>query len=198
MPGHHGPAHKRPAENQDRKESTMKMYKKSELHIVNGMIVSKKGDIIVPNRHVVYQANDLETVAQKVAYLAGQPSATPMPNLDGFERKSIKDSGVKFVASTPVLDDKIEEAESIMEELDNVANIKKANDMVDDFSALIQFAKDDFVIDTEDHCSPGCFDMPTLGSILELTVEDITGVIAEACGLDITRRLDAEGNEIED
>lgn len=176
----------------------MKMYKKSELHIVNGMIVSKKGDIIVPNRHVVYQANDLETVAQKVAYLAGQPSATPMPNLDGFERKSIKDSGVKFVASTPVLDDKIEEAESIMEELDNVANIKKANDMVDDFSALIQFAKDDFVIDTEDHCSPGCFDMPTLGSILELTVEDITGVIAEACGLDITRRLDAEGNEIED
>lgn len=175
----------------------MKMYKKSELSIVNGMIVSKKGDIIMPNRNVFYQANDLETVAQKVAYLAGQPSATPMPNLDGFERKSIKDNGVKFVASTPVLDDKIEEAESLMEELDNVANIKKANDMIDDFSALIQFAKDDFVIDTEDHCSPcRCFDMPTLGSILELTVDDITAVIADACGLDITRRLDGEGNEI--
>lgn len=163
----------------------MKMYKKDQLTLVNGIITNEAGDIIVPDHRIVTLANELETLAQKTAYLAKQPSATPMPTLDGFERESIKDGGVRFKASTPCLDWKVAEAEALMDEIDDVTNVGKANEMLEDFKPLVQFAKDDFVIDCGDGGYLPCFDMPTLGSVLKLTVEDITNVIADVCGLEI-------------
>lgn len=160
----------------------MKMYKKSDLHLVNGLLVTESGDIVMTDVCVIDQANELETLAQQADYLAMQPAATPMPSLDGFERKSIKDNDVVFYASTPILDDKAAEAMGIMDELDDIANVERANEMVKKFGALIKFAKDDFVIDcTHDYVAQ--FDTPTLGSVLDLTVERIVEVIAFVCGM---------------
>ena len=159
----------------------MKMYKKSDLTLNHGLLVSTNGDIILPDINVVDQANQLETLAQKSAYLASQPEATPMPNLDGFERVSIRDNKVKFNAVTPLMDKKTDEAMAIMGELDDIATVEKANGMLAEFAALLDFVERDFVIDCGHELY--VFDTPMLGSVLELTKDDIVNVIAEACGM---------------
>lgn len=158
----------------------MKMYKKSELTLVDGLLISKDGDIVLPDVRVIDQANDLETLVQKTAYLMGQPEATPMPSLDGFKRSSIKDE-VVFTASTPIMDKKIDEAMAIMDEIDDMATVEKANELIDKFKALLRFVSRDFVIDCGNKLY--CFDTPTLGSILDLTKDDVVDAIAYACGM---------------
>lgn len=159
----------------------MKMYKKSDLTLNHGLLVSTNGDIILPDINVVDQANRLETLAQKSVYLAGQPEATPMPTLEGFERVSIRDNKVKFNAVTPLMDKKADEAMAIMGELDDIATVEKANGMLAEFAALLDFVERDFVIDCGHELY--VFDTPMLGSVLELTKDDIVNVIAEACGM---------------
>lgn len=164
----------------------MKMYKKSDLSLIDGMLVSiETGDIIMPDINVVKQANALETIAQKARFLAAQPEATPMPSLDGFKRESIKDElikDIKFEAKTPGLDFKAAEAMALMNELDDVETTNKANAMLNKFTELLAFVKNDFVVDFGDGAP--VFDTPTLGSILKLTQQDIVDVIAMASGLE--------------
>lgn len=159
----------------------MKMYKKSDLTINDGFLVSKDGDIILPDINIVNQANELETVLQQSEYIAAQPEATPMPSLDGFKRVSIKDSKTKFTTATPLLDGKQAEAMAIMNELDDVMLVEKANEMLSMYGELIDFVDNDFVVDCGD--SLYRFDTPLLGSVLELTKEDVVDVIARACGM---------------
>lgn len=160
----------------------MKMYKKSDLTLTNGLLVSKDGDIILPSISIVDQANHLETLAQQSAYLMTQPEATPMPSLDGFKRVSIKDNdGVKFTATTPLMDQKTEEAMAIMDELDDLATVKQANNMLHEFAALLEFVGNDFVVDCGNELY--CFDTPMIGSVLDLTKDDIVSVVASACGM---------------
>lgn len=159
----------------------MKMYKKSELTLVNGMLVDKDMNVIGVDPNIVHEANDLETLAQKTDYLLAQPAATPMPTLDGFKRQSSKDTGVKFNTTTPLMDAKMQETMDLMDELDDVALADKANAMLDDFKHLIEFAKNDYVVSQQFGFTD--FDMPTLGSVLELTVDDICNVVALAVGM---------------
>lgn len=164
------------------RNSTMKMYKKSDLTLNHGLLVSKDGDIILPSISIVDQANRLETLAQQSAYLMTQPEATPMPSLDGFKRVSIKDNdGVKFTATTPLMDQKAEEAMAIMDELDDVATVNQANNMLHEFAALLEFAGNDFVVDCGNELY--CFDTPMIGSVLDLTKDDIVNVVASICGM---------------
>lgn len=161
---------------------TMKMYNKSDLKLVNGMLVNVGGDIVALDPKIIEQANELETLAQKVAFLAKQPDAAPMPSLDGFERESVDENKIKFNVETPLLDLKAKESMYIMDELDDVKISKRANAMADSFKELISFVSDENVIDFGGVVTK--FDMPTLGSILDLTIEDVTDVIATACGME--------------
>lgn len=169
-----------------RKVATMsKMYAKSDLSNVNGLLVAEDGTIITPDPYVVRLANELETLAQKADYLAEQPSATPMPSLDGFVRKSINDDvfeGAKFEATTPLLELEAMKTMAMMEELDDQKSVAEANAMVKHFSRLIEFANSSFVIDygTGDLRR---FDTPTLGDVLTLRQKDITNTIATINGL---------------
>ena len=175
----------------------MKMYKKEELVYTNGMLVSVTGDIVMPSAFVISQANELETRLQKSAYIDAQPAATPMPTLDGFERMSIKDTNLKFSAITPTLDGKVDEALEIMHEIDDIETVQRANAMVEEFSALIRFATDDFVVD----CGEGeisFFDTPMLGNPLEWGKRDIADAIAAICGMAqecLTVHDDTEGDD---
>lgn len=160
----------------------MKMYKKSDLTLNHGLLVSKDGDIILPESRIVYQANALETMIQKAAYLMDQPEATPMPSLDGFERRSIDDSeSRKFTVDTPVMDAKAEEAMKLMDEIDDVATADKANAMLDNFKSLLDFVTQDFVIDCGDQLYK--FDTPMLGDVLKLNEADVVNAIAYVCGM---------------
>ena len=179
----------------------MKMYKKSDLSIVNGMLVAESGDIVVPSIAIIEEANALETLLQKTKYLQAQPIAMPAPSLKGFQRKSIKDgSRVKFHAKTPMMDDKAEEAMALMDELDDVAKVEHANSMATEFQALVEFAQNDFVIDCGGDGTLYFFDTPTLGDPLKLTVDDVIDAIALVCEMvpEGLKRIDKKEPEEED
>lgn len=162
----------------------MKFYKKSDLSLKNGLLVSESGDVVNVDRNIVFEANTLETLLQKTAYLESQPKATPVPSLDGFKRKSIDDIRItKFEASTPTIDREIAKAMTMMDELDDVTVADKANQMLDEFKHLIEFVQDDSVL----CCDPlgiHKFDTPTLGNVLELTEDDIITAVTTVCGLE--------------
>lgn len=160
----------------------MKMYKKSDLTLNHGLLVSKDGDIILPDYRIVQQANALEDMVQETAYLMAQPEATPMPSLDGFERRSIDDSeSRKFTVDTPIMDAKSDEAMKLMDEIDDMATANKANAMIDNFKSLLDFVTQDFVVDCGNQLYK--FDTPTLGNVLELTEADVIKAIAYVCGM---------------
>ena len=161
----------------------MKMYKKSTLSLIDGMLVSPDGDVVSVDSAIVSQANKLETLFQQGKYLMAQPEATPAPSLDGFERKSAFDiSEAKFDVSTPILDAKAEETMALMDELDDMATASKANEMIEEFRELISFTMADYVFDCG---TPVClrFDTPTIGSVLELTPKDVSNVVALVNGM---------------
>lgn len=160
----------------------MKMYKKSELTLNHGLLVSKDGDIILPDYRIVQQANALEDMVQETTYLMAQPEATPMPSLDGFKRMSIDDSeSRKFTVDTPTMDAKADEAMKLMEELDDVTTADKANTILDKFKPFLDFVTQDFVVDCGDQLYK--FDTPVLGNVLELTEADVIKAIAYVCGM---------------
>lgn len=160
----------------------MKMYNKSDLSMNHGLLVSKGGDIVLPDFRIVQQANGLETLIQKTNYLAAQPKAAPMPSLDGFKRRSIDDSeSRKFEVSTPTMDAKADEAMKLMEELDDMTVANQANEMLDDFKALLDFVTQDFVVDCGDQLYK--FDTPMLGNVLTLTEAEVVNAIAYVCGM---------------
>jgi hypothetical protein len=167
----------------------MKMYKKSDLKLVNGLLVTEDGEVVMPDVRVVRQANELETLWQKAEYLAKQPSAQPMPSLDGFKRKSIHDTDALFTVTTPLMDRKAEEAVALMDELDDMATCEKANALLSEFSALLRFVREDVVLGCGGEV-PYLFDTPNLGSVLELTEQDLVDVIAEACGMEQMPKVD--------
>lgn len=160
----------------------MKMYNKSDLSMNHGLLVSKDGDIVLPDFRIVQQANELETLIQKMKYLSAQPKAAPMPSLDGFKRRSIDDSeSRKFEVSTPTMDAKADEAMKLMEELDDMAVADKANGMLDDFKSLLDFVTQDFVVDCGNQLYK--FDTPMLGNVLMLTEAEVVNAIAYVCGM---------------
>lgn len=158
----------------------MKMYRKSDLHTIQGLIVTIDDDIVMPSIDIIEQANELETLLQQAIYLSDQPEATPEPSLDGFVRRTNKVQG-GFTARTPVLDSKVEEAMALMDEIDGMAAADAANQMHEKFDKLIQFVASDFVIDCGSTVME--FDTPVLGNVLELTIKDVVSAIGTICGV---------------
>lgn len=159
-----------------------RFYTKKQLTIINGVLCGPDHEVVQPDQEIIRQANALETLKQKVEYLAKQPEATPMPSLDGFERKSEMDSVVpEFEVSTPIMDFKAHESMLLMNELDEQRTAVEANAMLACFAKLLEFVKSEYVLDLGYPCPR--IDTPTLGSILELTDHDVVNVVAEANGL---------------
>lgn len=161
-----------------------KIIKKSQLTFVDGMLV-KDDDVICIEPSIIHQANMLETLAQKTAYLAAQPDYSPVPSLDGFEREYAGDKLCQFTASTPILDSKVKEAMDIMDELDDVTTANQANSMLDNYRELYEFCSVDYVVGSLDKANVIQFDLPTLGNPLDLTTDVIENVIAAACGMEV-------------
>lgn len=166
----------------------MKMYKKSDLTIIDGLLVCEEtGDVVAVDPSLVRQANELETLSQKAEYLAKQPEATPMPSLDGFKRKSIKDkliNGASFKATAPLLALEASKAIAMMDEIDDINIVNKANELLGKFDRLLEFVNSDHVVDESFGTVVEKFDTPTLGNVLELKQGDITAAVAHIVGLE--------------
>lgn len=161
----------------------MKMYEKSGLSLIDGVLVAADGTIVVPDPKVVNQANELETQVQEAAYLMKQHNAAPVPSLSGFERKSVFEVKERFTAKTPTLDKKAYEAMALMDELDDVNRTTDINNHIQHFADLVRFADADRIMCFEDSACFNRFDTPVLGDPLKLSVEDVIDHIAFIHGL---------------
>lgn len=183
----------------------MKMYAKSALTNIDGMLVADSGDVVSVDHKIVDQANKLDTMLQEAKYLADQPKASPMPTLEGFKRKSVKDDlleGAKFEADTELLDLEAKKTMMMMEEMDDVALTEKANGLLSQFAELLAFVAADRVFDYGVEVIP--FDTPELGDVLELTKDDVINAVAYVSGLEKeeeevkTKRITADQMDEED
>lgn len=156
----------------------MKLYEKSSLSLFDGMFVAADGTIVVPDSKVMNQANELETLIQEAVYLMNQPDAAPAPSLSGFERKSVFKVKEHFVAETPTLDKKADEAITLMDELDDATRVIDINNHIQHFADLVRFAGADRIVCFEDNAYYNRFDTPVLGDPLKLTVNDVIDKIA--------------------
>lgn len=148
----------------------MKMYKKSEMSLVDGLLLAEDGTVVAPVGNVIRQANELDTLVQKAIYLQQQPEATPMPSLDGFERASNFKVRCGLSVDTPILDKHAEEALQLMDELDDCKRVDEVNTFLEKYADLISFADSEQVVCSE-ATTPEKFDTPVLGNPLKLTPE---------------------------
>ncbi len=155
----------------------MKLYKKEDLVLKNGYLVTAGGnEVIVVDPAAVCQANRLETLYQKAAYLAEQPEATPIPSLDGFERESSHDVP-KFVCETPLNDAEVEHSIALMDEIDRAQVTQHMNEMLESMTELVEFVKSDEVVELEG-LAPSQFDTPRLGDPLEWDLDFLMSRVA--------------------
>lgn len=168
----------------------VKYMKKSKLQVIDGMICNKKGEVLGINPKYAKMFNELETKLQEKLYLEGQPEATPMPSLDGFKRKH--DTGVIEipeieVTETPTIDKRIEEALAFAEEMQDVFDAKKANDMYKEYALLFEFVENDKLLVNTKLINSYKIDTPMIGNVLTLgkdKLADIIGYIAGVCEFD--------------
>ena len=76
---------------------------------------------------------------------------------------------------TPILDQKVEAAKQLIEELDAVATCEGVNDYLKDLAELIDFAASETIVEGAPSMLGGVrrFDLPVIGNPLELTVDKI-------------------------
>lgn len=175
----------------ERKEYSMKMYKKEELTVKDGLLVAGNGDVVLVNPEVVDLANELETNLQKARYLSAQPKGGPAPTLDGFTRKSTK-SIEMFTCDTPISDKRAEDALAFMDELDDIKLTDDMNNMLLGMTELVMFVQEGEVLGLEGCTTIRRFDTPTLGNPLKWTEDTLSKAVAEIHGCSVDESNDGE------
>lgn len=156
----------------------MKLYKKKNLTLSDGLLVTKKNKIVCVDSNVVYQANKLETLKQQTDWINSKPKLYKEPNMDDFKREHCGHK-VELHTSTPVLDKKIKESLQLVEEIDKKNDTEAAEHIINTmFDELLNFVNNKNVIGADGFCPK--FDTPHLGDPLEWTNEDIVIVVANA------------------
>lgn len=165
----------------------IKIVNKNKLQYKNGLLVDKKNRVVAIDQAIVDQLNMLETKLQQREYMDGQPKATPMPSLDGFERLSIHDSGAfdVVVPETPVMDKRIEEGLAFAKEAEKLYKADEANRIIHTYlRALAEFVSSDVVVVDYDANCLDEIDTPTLGNPLTLDEESLITAVLLTLGVD--------------
>lgn len=177
----------------------MKLIDKNELHIEDGYILDEEDNVLTIDRNIIRMFNKLDSELQKALYLQGQPKATPMPTLDGFEEESELSSPIEFYVSTPVLDKQIQESMALMDELDKLKHGKAIEQDLDLYRPIIDWADKDKVL-VSDEPEPYQVDTPFFkdyGGILKMTPEEVIQVISIINGVEFVNDNEAEDGEQE-
>lgn len=157
-----------------------KMYSKSDLKFEDGYVLTYDDEVVALPDKVAQQINEIETILQKQMYLAGQPKATPVPSLDGFERKSIVDLP-EVKVSTPALDELEEMKRKVLDDVRNEMSAAAVNKIIQRFpEAFSFFKKDKFVEGSE----VVMIDAPTLNNVLTVDADALVSIIAERADID--------------
>ena len=142
-----------------------KFYSKSDLTFKSGYVVNHDGDVVALPKSVAHQLNEIEEMVQKAEWVAEHETDEKEP--EEFVRKSAFKPVPVIAVDTPLLDQKVEEAVRLHEEIERQLCADKLNEIIKGFKEAFAFcAEDDFVEGDE----AIRLDLPTLGDPLKLTV----------------------------
>lgn len=156
-----------------------KMYKKSDLKFVDGYVLTKDDDVVALPGGIAEQINDLETFIQEMAYIDAQPEAAPVPDLAGFERKSIV-AVPTIEVETPALDEMEERSRRILDEMRNREGAKAVNRVLEKYADVLGFFRDERFVEGDKVVR---IDTPVIGNILEVSDDDAIALIVKYSGL---------------
>lgn len=146
-----------------------KFYSKSDLTFKSGYVVNDYGDVVALPKGVARQLNEIEEMVQKAKWVADHEEAEEEP--EEFVRKSAFKPAPVIAVDTPLLDQKVEEAVRLHEEIEDKLCANKMNEIIQSFKEAFAFCdENDFVEGTE----VVRLDLPTLGDPLKLTVIELT------------------------
>lgn len=162
----------------------MKAYKKSELKVVDGYLMTEDMQVVQVDPIVVRNMNALETFLQKASYVSDQPKAQAAPSLDGFERRTTARK-YEVKVETPLTDKAVEEGVALMRELSQASDVRKVNEILEGFRAALDFLDSDIVVEQSMAGGGVRFDTPLIdeafGDVLEASADDIVEAVARYC-----------------
>lgn len=145
-----------------------KFYSKSDLTFKSGYVVNLDGDVVALPKGVARQLNDIEEMVQKAKWAAEHEA--PETEREKFVRKSAFKSAPVITTDTPLLDQKVEEAVRLHEEIEGQLCADKVNEIIKGFKEAFAFCdENDFVEGSE----VVRLDLPTLGDPLKLTAIEL-------------------------
>lgn len=162
----------------------MKAYKKSELEVVNGLLMTRDMEVVTVDPAVVRNMNALETFLQKAEYVSVQPKAQAAPSLEGFERRTTARK-YEVKVETPLTDKAVEEGVALMRELSHASDARKVNEILKNFRVALDFLDSDMVV--ECGLGDGCakFDTPLIdeafGGILVVKPQSVIAAVTHYC-----------------
>lgn len=149
-----------------------KFYSKSDLTFKSGYVVNSDGDVVALPKGVARQLNEIEEMVQRAKWVAEHEA--PEAEKEEFVRKSAFKSAPVITVDTPLLDQKIEEAVRLHEEIERQLCADKMSEIIKGFKEAFAFCdEDDFVEGSE----VIRLDLPTLGDPLKLTANELASHI---------------------
>lgn len=148
----------------------MKLVRKDAVHYDRGYLIDEGMNVVGLPAGVAYNLNHLEKELQQALYMQEQPDATPAPTLDGHEFESEHELGVEVEVPTPTLDEMVEKAKALDEEIDGCRMAKELLEYLGHFKNVLEFVSNDTFIEDDKVIR---LDLKHLGDPLRLTKDDI-------------------------
>lgn len=155
----------------------MKMYDKNGCEYKGGYIV-RYGEVVCIDNEVVDILNKLEEDIQRARYNKEVALNTPcsLP-VEPFARETERGEIYPYVvANTPTLDNKVEQTQKIMDELDAMQSADEINNYFAGIGPVIQFVNDNFIVSCEQGAQHR-FDLPTIGNPLKLDEDKLSELV---------------------
>lgn len=152
----------------------MKFVKKSDLKFDSGYLVHE-GKIVAVDPAIVKQCNAFDLMVQKAEWI--EANRIEAKAAEPFERKSMYEKPMTFMAETPIADKKAEDTVAWLKEKENVETASRGNTIVEIFEEFVRFVVDGKVLLVD--AEPVRFDCPELGDPLAITEEQVSELIVK-------------------
>lgn len=128
----------------------MKLYKKSDLKVVEGYIVDGDNEIVTIPEEIVKQYIELDKRIQEAVYILDQPRTQEAPTLEGFEIHEPFATKVEVGGALgELLKFKEKEAMAMVDALEAQDDTRELNELIDIYKPLMFWCEKEYIPDAK-------------------------------------------------
>lgn len=156
-----------------------KMYKKSKLQYRDGLVV-KDGKVIGIDNEIVVALNRIEREYQKALWNKEHP-IRPAALVEEFAFETERGNVYPHIeVRTPHLDDAIDKAIGIMDDLDAVSFAERVNKYLEEIHPLVEWVAGKRIVSCSQPVQAR-FDLKYIGNPLELDKNQLVEIVTAVC-----------------